>query len=299
MQGLLKKNKNILKSINTKNLFIRFSFFLFACFIYALAYDLFYVPNDIVVGGMSGLAIIVKQLTGMSTTTFLYLTTAIILIISYIFLGKGDVINTLIGSVTFTVLVSLTEPLVKLINIEFNNMFVVILVSSIMRGISNGIIFRTGFNTGGSDVIAEVVNKYFKLSVGKCNHIVNAIIIIIGTLTFGLTKTIYSVIILTISSNLIDVVMLGVNDSKMCYIKSKKWKKLKKIIINDYHIGVTEIGSKGGIFNKEDPTLFVIVPFDLYYGFKHSIITEDENAFIVVHDCYTVKGGYKKKFLPF
>ena len=81
MQGLLKKNKNILKSINTKNLFIRFSFFLFACFIYALAYNLFYVPNDIVVGGMSGLAIIVKQLTGMSTTTFLYLTTAIILII--------------------------------------------------------------------------------------------------------------------------------------------------------------------------------------------------------------------------
>ena len=85
----------------------------------------------------------------------------------------------------------------------------------------------------------------------------------------------------------------------MCYIKSKKWKKLKKIIINDYHIGVTEIGSKGGIFNKEDPTLFVIVPFDLYYGFKHSLITEDENAFIVVHDCYAVKGGYKKKFLPF
>ena len=299
MQGLFNKNINILKSINTKNLFVRFSFFLFACFIYALAYNLFYVPNDIVVGGMSGLAIIIKQLIGMSPTTFLYLTTVIILIISYIFLGKKDAINTLIGSITFTVLVSLTEPLVKIINIEFTNMFVVILVSSIMRGLSNGIIFRTGFNTGGSDVIAEVVNKYFKLSVGKCNHIVNAIIIIVGTIIFGITKTIYSVIILTISSNLIDVVMLGVNDSKMCYIKSKKWKNIKKLIMNEYHIGVTEIGSKGGIFTKEDPTLFVIIPFDLYYGFKHSLLKEDENVFMVAHDCYAVKGGYKKKFLPF
>ena len=93
--------------------------------------------------------------------------------------------------------------------------------------------------------------------------------------------------------------MLGVNDSKMIYIKSKNWKNLEKYIVNDLKLGVTEIGNKGGIFINKEPTLLVILPFDEYYNFKYHILKYDSKAFIATHDCYAIQNGYSKKILPF
>ena len=104
--------------------------------------------------------------------------------------------------------------------------------------------------------------------------------------------------ILIISTKLIDVIMLGINDSKVCYIKTKRWKEIKENLINNYKIGVTEINSRGGLFVKKDPTLLIIIPIDMYYGLKKIILEKDKKAFIVAHDCYTVSGGYKKNILP-
>ena len=93
--------------------------------------------------------------------------------------------------------------------------------------------------------------------------------------------------------------MLGVNDSKMIYIKSKNWKNLEKYIVKDLKLGVTEIGNKGGIFIDKDPTLLVILPFDEYYNFKYHILKYDSKAFIAAHDCYAIQNGYSRKILPF
>lgn len=296
---LFKKKINILNEIDNKNLGIRFFFFCFACFIYALTYNTFLVPNSIVTGGMSGLAIVIKELTGLSTTYFIYCSTTILVIISYIILGKDKVFYTLFGSLVYTLTVSFTEPLSKYFVGQINNDFLMILICSLLIGFANGIIYRSGFNTGGSDVLSAVLNKYLKIPIGKCNAIINIFIILTGTYLFGPIKTIYAVFILTISSKLIDVVMLGINDSKMIYIKSHKWKELEEFLLNEVKVGVTEIGNKGGIFINKEPTLLVIVPFDLYFNIKHQILEIDKKAFLSVHDCYAVQNGYNKKLLPF
>ena len=179
------------------------------------------------------------------------------------------------------------------------NEFLIVLVSSISIGIANGIIYRSGFNTGGSDILASILNKYFKIPIGQCNSIINTFIIISGAFLFGITKTICAIFILTVSSKMIDIIMLGVNDSKMIYIKSKNWKNLEKYIVNDLKLGVTEIGNKGGIFINKEPTLLVILPFDEYYNFKYHILKYDSKAFIAAHDCYAIQNGYSRKILPF
>lgn len=300
MFNRIKEGKNnIIKRITYKNFGTRFIFFIIACFIHALNYNTLLVPNNIVVGGMSGLAIIVKELTGFSTTYFLYFTTTIIIIISYIFLGKENTITTIIGSITFTTMVSITEKIAKLITIDINSMFIMIVISSILYGLCSGIIYRTGFNTGGSDVIATIINKKIKIPVGQASKSVNIIIIFTGTLIFGCTKTIYALFIVFVSSKIVDIVMIGMNDSKICYIKTKKWKELEKILLKDYSFGVTEISSRGGLFVKKDPTLLVIIPFDKYYGLKKKLLEIDKNIFMVSHDCYAVSGGHRQRYLPF
>ncbi len=300
MFNRIKKGKNkILEKITYQKLGTRLIFFIIACFILALNYNTLLVPNNIVVGGISGLAIIIKELTGLSTTYFIYISTVVIIIISYLVLGKEDTIITIVGSVIFTLMVAITEPLSKMITININSMFITTIIASLLYGFSSGIIYRTGFNTGGSDVIATILNKILKISVGESSRIVNSTIIFTGTLTFGITNTIYALFIQFVASKLVDVVMLGINDSKMCYIKSKKWEEIEKTLIKDHGLGLTEVSTRGGVFIKKDPTLLVIVPFDKYYGLKKKLLEKDENVFIVSHDCYAVTGGYRRKYLPF
>ena len=296
---LFTKKIDILKEVDNKNFIIRFLFFCFASFLYAIMYNVFLVPNSIVVGWMSGLEIVVNKLTGISTTLFLTIITVILVVISYYALGKDKLLYTVFGSLIFTTLITITAPFSVYLQGYLKNDFLVILVCSIGIGITNGIIYRSGFNTGGADVLAAIINKYFKISIGECNSIINTIIIISGAFLFGIKKIIYSIFILTVSSKIIDIVMLGINDSKMIYIKSKNWKNLEKYIINELKLGVTEIGNKGGIFIEKEPTLLVILPFDEYYNFKYHILKYDNKAFIATHDCYAIQNGYSKKILPF
>lgn len=297
--NLFHKKISIINEVERKNFLIRLIFFTLASFLYGIIYNTFLVPNNIVIGGMSGLAIVIKEITGLSTTVFINISTLILVIISYFVLGKDKAIYTIIGSAIFTLLLSFTSTFSYNLQGYLKNEFLIVLVSSISIGIANGIIYRSGFNTGGSDILASILNKYFKIPIGQCNSIINTFIIISGAFLFGITKTIYAIFILTVSSKIIDLVMLGVNDSKMIYIKSKNWKNLEKYIVNDLKLGVTEIGNKGGIFIDKEPTLLVILPFDEYYNFKYHILKYDSKAFIAAHDCYAIQNGYSKKILPF
>lgn len=297
--NLFHKKISIINEVERKNFLIRLIFFTLASFLYGIIYNTFLVPNSIVIGGMSGLAIVIKELTGLQTTIFINISTFILMIVSYFVLGKDKAIYTIIGSIIFTLLISFTSTFSYSLQGYLKNEFLIILVSSVSIGIANGIIYRSGFNTGGSDVLASILNKYFKFPIGQCNSIINTCIIMSGAFLFGITKTIYAIFILTVSSKMIDIVMLGVNDSKMIYIKSKNWKNLEKYIVNDLKLGVTEIGNKGGIFIDKEPTLLVILPFDEYYNFKYHILKYDSKAFIAAHDCYAIQNGYSKKILPF
>ena len=296
---LFHKKISIINEVERKNFLIRLIFFTLASFLYGIIYNTFLVPNNIVIGGMSGLAIVIKEIIGLSTTVFINISTLILVIISYFILGKDKAIYTIIGSAIFTLLLSFTSTFSYNLQGYLKNEFLIVLVSSISIGIANGIIYRSGFNTGGSDILASILNKNFKIPIGQCNSIINTFIIISGAFLFGITKTIYAIFILTVSSKIIDLVMLGVNDSKMIYIKSKNWKNLEKYIVKDLKLGVTEIGNKGGIFIDKDPTLLVILPFDEYYNFKYHILKYDSKAFIATHDCYAIQNGYSKKILPF
>ena len=296
---LFHKKISIINEVERKNFLIRLIFFTLASFLYGIIYNTFLVPNNIVIGGMSGLAIVIKEITGLTTTVFINISTLILVIISYFILGKDKAIYTIVGAAIYTLLLSFTSTFSYNLQGYLKNEFLIVLVSSISIGIANGIIYRSGFNTGGSDILASILNKYFKIPIGQCNSIINTFIIISGAFLFGITKTIYAIFILTVSSKIIDLVMLGVNDSKMIYIKSKNWKNLEKYIVNDLKLGVTEIGNKGGIFIDKEPTLLVILPFDEYYNFKYHILKYDSKAFIAAHDCYAIQNGYSKKILPF
>lgn len=287
-------NKNkILNLVNSQNRPTRLILFFLALFFTAIIYNLILTPNQLIIGGMSGLAIVINEITGLSIVAFLYITTVILFILSLFLLDKKTTFKALFGSLCFNTMVTITNPLVQYINIDFNSTFMIILLAAVINGITSGIIYRTGYNTGGSDIIITILHRYLKIPMGKASTLTNIFIIGSGLIVFGPTKTLYALFILLLGNYITDIILLGIKDFKMCFIKSKNINKISHHLINKVNIGITEMSS-----NKV-PVLLVIVPTDKYYGFKHIIKNMDNKAFILTINCYGVTGGYKKQLISF
>ena len=290
-----------ISNIDTKEAIIEGSFFVIGVFLYALCFNLFLIPNDLVVSGFSGIAIVVQRVFGWNANAFIYITNAILLVLGFIFLGWKTTKRNIAGSILYPVMITVTNPIAIFLNnyIIGDDFYLILLFAIILYGVSSGFIYRTGFSTGGSDIIMQILNEYMKISESKSMIVANSVIILIGMFVFGFNKGVYSFIILICSTYFIDKIMFGLSDSKVFYIYTKKVRKLKKLILNDFQTGFTSIPSRGGYSKKRNFMIMCVVSNRDYYLFKQKILEIDPNAFIIINSCYEVNGGVKRKTLPF
>ncbi len=264
--------------------------------LYALCFNLFLIPNELVVSGFSGVAIVTQKLFGWNNQAFIYITNFILLWVSFIFLKPETTKKNIVGSIMFPLMITLTLPMANFINEKLirDDFLIILLFSIILYGVSSGLIYRSGFSTGGSDIIMQIINKYIKVGESKSMIFANSIIIFIGMLVFGFNKGVYSFIILITSTYFIDKIMFGISDSKVFYIYTKKVRKIKKLILQDFKTGLTIIPSRGGYSLKKGHMIMCVVSNQDYYIFKEKILEIDPNAFLIINKCYEVNGGVKR-----
>lgn len=267
----------------------------------ALTYNLFVVPNNFVTGGVGGLSIIYKNICNSNPVIFIYAMDIILLIISYIFLGKEKTYQSLVGSILYPILITLTSPITRSLSsfVEIDNIIIVIILTGCLLGLAYSLVYKAGFNTGGGDVIMNLMVKYLKMPEGKATLIMDIVIVLLGGITLGLENVIYSIMIIVIITTIVDKIIIGISDSKMFYIHSSKLADIRKYVLNNLNTGATIFQTKGGLKKKDREMLMVVVPTRDYYRFKEEILKIDENVFYIVSDCYDVTGGVKRKNLPF
>lgn len=276
-------------------------FLVIGTFLIALCYNWILLPNNFVVSGISGVAIVLHKLFNLNTTFLIYLANFILLIISFIFLGNTKTKNTIIGTILYPLLVTLTMPIAEFLNIIFpiDDTYLLILIGFLLLGIGNGLIFKYGFTTGGSDVIMQLVSKYFKISEGKARILINIVVILSGALTFGYMKGIYSLIILLLSTTFIDKILFGISNSKVFFIYTRKYLHVKKVILEEFSAGFTILPTYGGYSHTKGKLIMCVLPNRDYYSFKEKIMAIDPSVFFVIQDCYEVEGGLKRSNLRF
>ena len=167
---------NILNIIENKNLLKRYVMLVIGLLIYSITYNSFFVNNNLVFGGSSSIATILKDYINPSVT--IMFVSIVSLLLSFIFMGKKFAINTLVGSLLFPVLVTITTPVS--IPIPKDDMMLVAICGAVLIGLANGIIGRTGLSSGGLDSIVQILSKKLKVSSGKAYLFLNGLIVIIG-----------------------------------------------------------------------------------------------------------------------
>ena len=269
----------------------RYSMFFFGMLLFAVGFNLFLLPNSFVSGGVGGLAIIFEDVLGWNPSLFMLIASVVLLLVSYLLLGKDKTNASVLGSILCPVFIWLTTDIGSYIDIDTTNPLIAAVFGGVFCGLGLGLVFKAGFTTGGTDVVKQIANKYFHMSMGKSMILVDGAIVLSAVLVFGFTKLMYSIIVLFIISKLTDKVILGISESKAFYIITKYDDRVRDFIVSELNHGVTIFKVKGGFKGKDDQVLFCVIPTSEYFKLKDGINKIDPKAFFVITDAYEVYGG--------
>ena len=290
-------NNDILKVLNKKNRLKRYTFLVIGCFLSAFTFNVFYSPNNLVTGGVSGLSIVIENITGLPTSVFITISYIVLLILSYLILGKESTKYSVIGSILYPLFVNLTRTMPELIHFNVDNMLLISLFGAVITGIGSGLTFKYGFSTGGSDVIVQILSKYFKVSIGTASKIFNFIIIIgsgffitRGTEIYAWENVMYAMIAVYISTMLTDRVLLGISDSKSFYVITKHETEMKNFLMNELGKGVTILEGRGGYTGDRKKVIMCVIPTKQYFLAKEAILEIDKDAIVLINDVYETTG---------
>ena len=180
----------------------------------AISFNLFLAPNNLVAGGVSGFSLIFGKIFSINESLFIMLSNIVLLFFSLIFLGKKKTKNTILGSILFPIFINITNYIIPLININEIELIVKSFFGGILSGIGYGLIFKSGYTSGGTDIINQIIEKYFHIPISTSIIIIDGLITLIGGLTFGIETMAYSLISLILLSVFSNKTIIGEGKSK-------------------------------------------------------------------------------------
>ena len=183
----------------------------------AFGIQYFYAPNEIAGGGLSGMALVISHyVPALSVGTIILIGNIILFVISFILIGGDFGFKTIYASFMLSFVMDFMEKVLHSYALT-NNMLLAIIAGTLIIATGLGIAFAINASTGGTDILAKILNKYTKFNIGISLLIVDLFVVVCGGLTFGLDKGIYSLLAVIANGLIVDTVI-----AKIEKIKSKK-----------------------------------------------------------------------------
>lgn len=276
----------------------------------AFALHVFFIPTQLTMGGVSGLVSIVFQLTGrgqfLPFGTMVILLNVPILILGWIYISTGFVWRSIIGTLAYSLVIDLVEPVMlgwfeQYVNRPLSNgtadPLIFTLFGGILYGIGLGLIFRAGFTTGGTDIVAMLFKRKFRhMSIGQFLMIIDASIVLL-TLFFyrdqqepAILLAMYSFIAMYLTSKSIDVVLEGFDYIRTAYIISDHGREIGARIMSQLERGVTALHGEGLYTGQNKEVLLCVLSKKQIPALKKIVAEIDAEAFIIVSEAREVLG---------
>ena len=257
-----------------------------ACIVMAFNINYFFLGNKLGQGGVSGLSLILHYLTNIDIS-YIYLGLNIpLIVIAYIFIGKNFVFKTLFATLVLTIFLKVFGTFRGPIDdILMGSMF-----GGGINGIAIGIVFYAGGSSGGTDIIAKIINKHYGIAIGKVLLTIDFIILSMVAFIFGKVIFMYTLISLLVSAKMIDIIQEGIYSAKGVTIITNKEEELRKRIMEDTGRGITLINAKGAYTQKEIGMLYCVVGKYQLMKVKNIVKEIDPEAFMIVNQVHEVVG---------
>ncbi len=268
----------------------------------ATAAALFYTPARITGGGATGVGTIFYYLFGFDQGIVMMCVNIPLILLGMKVFGWRYGIKTLIGSMLLSIWTTIIGRVTEYQGVLDTSNDINILLSAIyggvLMGVGIGLTMKSGCNTGGTDIVAQVIAHYFPVSVGSVEFIFNAVVVSCGGIFLGLQPMLFAIIAMYLSSQLVNFVVMnfGTKLAKSVYIFSDEHTpEISRRVIAELHHGGTTFHGTGIYTSKTRLMLLVIVPNNQMNAIMKIIHDEDPKAFVFVTEAYEVLG---RGFVP-
>lgn len=287
----MKRSERSKKANNTVFILVmEYALLLVGCFLTAVSFNLFLSPNHIPSGGVVGLSVIIRELSGVEPAFTQWLVNIPLFVAGLLLLGKKFGLKTAAGSFFLPFFILLTSDLKPMTE----NLLLAALYGGIGVGAGLGLVFRAKGSIGGFTVIAHMINKYTGLTIGKVIMVLDALVIVTAGLTLEAEKALYALIVVFVTGRAIDLVQVGLTYSKVAFVISDRHAAISAAILDELDRGLTKLPALGGFTGEDRTVLMVVMNQSEVLRFKTIVKKEDPHAFIIISDTHEVLGqGFK------
>jgi len=265
-------------------------------FVSALAINSFLVPLNLLSGGVSGIAILLNKVYSLKIGLMIFLLNIPLFILAYFKLDKKFTLYSFIIMISFSFILEVTKDISKLIYVD--DIMLASVFGGVLSGIGLGLVLRYKASFGGLDIAGAIFKKKFNIDVGTTFMSINAVIVLVGSMIFGIEEALYTLISMHISNVVLENVLEILNTQSALIIISDKNELIAEKLMKSHKKGVTYLKGEGGYTGKDKKIIYCIVPKYEVAKVKEIAANIDEKAFISINSIQEVKGsGFRERFL--
>lgn len=252
---------------------------------------LFKTPNHFAFGGTSGLSIVLATLfPRWNVGAFMWFVNAALVVLGFIFLGIRSMGWTIYSSFALSFYVSAFEYFIPLSHPLTNDVFLELCYAVILSAVGAAIVFNIGASTGGTDIVAMILNKYTSMPVGRALMVSDLGIVLAGAYLYGPATGLYCILGMILKSTVADSAIEGINLRKVCTVVTSNPGPVRDFIVNELHRSATMEQAEGAYTHEEKWVLTTVLTRGQAQKLRLFIHGLDEHAFITIVNSSEIVG---------
>lgn len=257
---------------------------------YALAVKLFILPNDLMTGGTTGIALVINHyFNGVSISAFVFGFNILMLLVGLVLLGKKFVFSTIVSSITYPLALELFDRLFGN-SVLTEDMLLNTIFAGLGIGVGLGIVIRNGASTGGMDIPPLVLNRYFKIPVSVSLYVFDVCILLAQAVYNPLEGILYGILLILIYTVVLDKLMMMGTTRTEVKVVSEHAEEIRKAILSEVDRGVTLLYGESGYLQQDTQVILSIVSNRELPQVEKLIHSIDPESFMIISRVSEVRG---------
>lgn len=273
------------------NIFKNYLLITIGVLIVAFGICFFLIPADLATGGITGLAMVINEVApAISIGQILLILNIVLFIVGFLTIGKAFGAKTIYASFLLSGIIYVMDEFIKIDAPLVDDLFVNLIVGILIQGIGLGIVFNQDASTGGTDIIAKVLNKFFHFEIGKGLLMADFVVVSLAAYSFGIELAIYAFLGIVMNGFIIDTAIEGFNLKVSVSIISKKTDDIQKFIVDVLERGATIYTAKGAYTMVDKEIVTSVMDKKEFIKLKTYIKEIDPDAFVMISNVREVLG---------
>lgn len=249
----------------------------------------FMVPHGIIMGGATGLGLTISHYLPLPLSMIILVVNACLFLLGAATLGKKFIITTIASTFLYPACLSIMQAIPGITDLT-DNIMLATLYGGALLGIGVGIIVRVGSSTGGTDILALVMNKYLHISVAVLMYIVDFSVLGAQALFSDSEQIMYGILALVLETFILNRVMVMGQSQIQLFVISEKYEEVRERMLKEQDVGVTMVHVETGYGKEQRKAALCIIPNRKLYATNELIHSIDEKAFITISQINEVRG---------